>query len=144
MRHLLMQESGKLTDRCPPRFFESPAMSATQSTILVVEDDSIVRMLIVDVLEELEYKVVEADGGEQALEVLQDQTRQINLMMTDVGLPGMDGRELAKEARKLRPALKVLFASGYAESIDVPEDMHMIGKPFSIDQLRDKVKKIID
>ncbi|SDT07190.1 Response regulator receiver domain-containing protein [Pseudomonas sp. Z003-0.4C(8344-21)] len=119
-------------------------MSATQSTILVVEDDAIVRMLIVDVLEELEYRVVEADGGEQALEVLQDQTRQINLMMTDVGLPGMDGRELAKEARKLRPALKVLFASGYAESIDVPEDMHMIGKPFSIDQLRDKVKKIID
>jgi len=144
MRHLLMQESGKLTDRCPPRFFESPAMSATQSTILVVEDDAIVRMLIVDVLEELEYKVVEADGSEQALEVLQDQTQQINLMMTDVGLPGMDGRELAKEARRLRPALKVLFASGYAESIDVPDDMHMIGKPFSIDQLRDQVKKIID
>lgn len=144
MRHLLMQESGDFDRPVSPRFFESPAMSATQSTILVVEDDAIVRMLIVDVLEELEYRVVEADGGEQALEVLQDQTRQINLMMTDVGLPGMDGRELAKEARKLRPALKVLFASGYAESIDVPEDMHMIGKPFSIDQLRDKVKKIID
>lgn len=118
-------------------------MSTNAPTILVVEDDSIVRMLIVDVLEELEYKVVEADGGEQALEVLQDQTQQINLMMTDVGLPGMDGRELAIEARKLRPALKVLFASGYAESIDVPEGMHMIGKPFSIDQLRDKVKHII-
>lgn len=119
-------------------------MSATQPTILVVEDDSIVRMLIVDVLEELEYKVLEADGSDQALEVLRDETKQINLMMTDVGLPGMDGRELAKEARKLRPALEVLFASGYAESIDVPNGMHMIGKPFSIDQLRDKVKKIID
>ncbi|CAB1402461.1 response regulator [Pseudomonas fluorescens] len=119
-------------------------MSATPPTILVVEDDAIVRMLIVDVLEELEYKVLEADGSEQALDVLRDQTKQINLMMTDVGLPGMDGRELAIKARELRPALKVLFASGYAESIAVPEDMHMIGKPFSIDQLRDKVKQIID
>ncbi|MFG6203071.1 response regulator [Pseudomonas retamae] len=119
-------------------------MSATPPTILVVEDDAIVRMLIVDVLEELEYKVLEADGSEQALTVLGAPSEQINLMMTDVGLPGMDGRELAIEARKLRPALKVLFASGYAESIDVPEGMHMIGKPFSIDQLRDKVKAILE
>lgn len=144
MRHLLMQESGHFDRPVSPRFLESPAMSATPPTILVVEDDAIVRMLIVDVLEELEYKVLEADGSEQALEVLQDQTQQINLMMTDVGLPGMDGRELAIKARELRPALEVLFASGYAESIDVPKDMHMIGKPFSIDQLRDKVKQIID
>ncbi|MBV4467829.1 response regulator [Pseudomonas siliginis] len=119
-------------------------MSATPSTILVVEDDSIVRMLIVDVLEELDYKVVEADGSEQALAFLQDQNQQIDLMMTDVGLPGMDGRELAGEARKLRPALPILFASGYAENIDVPSDMHVIGKPFSIDQLRDKVKGILN
>ena len=64
-------------------------------------------------------------------------------MMTDFGLPGMDGRELANKARELRPALPILFASGYAEKIDVPADMHVIGKPFSIDQLRDKVKSII-
>lgn len=119
-------------------------MSATPSTILVVEDDNIVRMLIVDVLEELEFKVLEADGGEHALQVLQDANKHIDLMMTDVGLPGMDGRELATEARKLRPALPILFASGYAESIDVPAGMHVIGKPFSIDQLRDKVKAVLD
>ena len=119
-------------------------MSATSSTILVVEDDNIVRMLIVDVLEELEFKVLEADGSEQALQVLKDATKHIDLMMTDVGLPGMDGRELATKARKLRPDLPILFASGYAESIEVPEDMHVIGKPFSIDQLRDKVRSIIN
>ncbi|MBK5373177.1 response regulator [Pseudomonas sp. TH43] len=118
-------------------------MSANPSTILVVEDDDIVRMLIVDVLEELEFKVLEADGSEQALEELEDPDQQIDLMMTDVGLPGMDGRELANEARKLRPTLPILFASGYAENIDVPADMHVIGKPFSIDQLRDKVKSLI-
>ncbi|MEZ1319746.1 response regulator [Pseudomonas fluorescens] len=119
-------------------------MSATPSTILVVEDDNIVRMLIVDVLEELEFEVLEADGSEQALQVLKDATKHIDLMMTDVGLPGMDGRELATEACKLRPALPILFASGYAESIDVPAGMHVIGKPFSIDQLRDKVKAVLD
>ncbi len=119
-------------------------MSATASTILVVEDDDIVRMLIVDVLEELEFTVLEADGSEQALEILEDPEKHIDLMMTDVGLPGMDGRELANEARKLRPALPILFASGYAESLDVPEGMHIIGKPFSIDQLRDKVQSILD
>ncbi len=117
--------------------------SANASTILVVEDDTIVRMLIVDVLEELEFKVLEADGSEQALEILKDSKQHIDLMMTDVGLPVMDGRELANEARVLRPDLPILFASGYAENIEVPEGMHMIGKPFSIDQLRDKVKDIL-
>ncbi|MNR32834.1 Transcriptional regulatory protein CreB [compost metagenome] len=69
--------------------------------------------------------------------------QHIDLMMTDVGLPGMDGRDLAVETRTLRPALPILFASGYAENIDVPDGMHLIGKPFSIDQLRDKVKGIL-
>ncbi|ROM70332.1 response regulator [Pseudomonas brassicacearum] len=121
----------------------STPVSATQPTILVVEDDDIVRMLIVDVLEELEYQVLEADGCEQALAYLRNDEQLIALMMTDVGLPVMDGRELAKQARSLRPDLAILFASGYAESIDVPEGMAVIGKPFSIDQLRDKVKGIL-
>jgi len=117
--------------------------SANASTILVVEDDAIVRMLIVDVLEELEFKVLEAEGSEQALVMLKDVNQHIDLMMTDVGLPVMDGRELANQARALRPALPILFASGYAENIEVPQGMHLIGKPFSIDQLRDKVKGIL-
>lgn len=117
--------------------------SAKPSIILVVEDDAIVRMLIVDVLEELDFEVLEADGSEQALEILGKPEQRIDLMMTDVGLPGMDGRELANNARILRPSLPILFASGYAETIDVPADMQVIGKPFSIDQLRDKVKGML-
>ena len=117
--------------------------SANASTILVVEDDAIVRMLIVDVLEELEFKVLEADGSEQALVMLKDANQHIDLMMTDVGLPVMDGRELATLARTLRPNLPILFASGYAESIEVPVGMHVIGKPFTIDQLRDKVRSML-
>ncbi|AOE60771.1 response regulator [Pseudomonas corrugata] len=115
----------------------------TAATVLVVEDDDIVRMLIVDVLEELEYQVLEANGCEQALDYLRNLSQPVDLMMTDIGLPVMDGRELARQARLVRPGLPVLFASGYAESIDVPESMAVIGKPFSIDQLRDKVNSIL-
>ncbi|MDX9668482.1 response regulator [Pseudomonas sp. P5_152] len=118
-------------------------MSSTTATILVVEDDAIVRMLIVDVLEELEFKVLEADDGTAALALLKNHDTLIDLLMTDVGLPEMDGRELAARARALRPSLPILFASGYAESLEVPAGMHVIGKPFSIDQLRDKVKGLL-
>ncbi|RBJ64057.1 response regulator [Pseudomonas sp. MWU12-2534b] len=118
-------------------------MSTPASTILVVEDDNIVRMLIVDVLEELAFNVLEADDGESALKILGEQHGVIDFMKIDYRLPCMNGSELAGKARKLRPTLPVLFASGYAENIDVPADMHVIGKPFSIDQLRDKVKRIL-
>ncbi|WP_397453475.1 response regulator [Pseudomonas sp. NA-150] len=116
---------------------------STTSSILVVEDDNIVRMLIVDVLEELEYTVFEAADAEAALSQLRDGNNVIDLLMTDQGLPDMKGIELANAARVLRPTLTVLFASGYAETIEVPAGMHLIGKPFSIDQLRDKVKGIL-
>lgn len=118
-------------------------MPAETSTILVVEDDDIVRMLIVDVLEELEYTVLEAEDGTEALEKLTDSAIHIDLLMTDQGLPDMKGTDLAGQARQIRPQVPVLFASGYAEIIDIPQGMHSIGKPFSIDQLRDKVRLIL-
>ncbi|RJX79592.1 response regulator [Pseudomonas sp. LS-2] len=118
-------------------------MSNPASTILVVEDDNIVRMLVVDVLEELEYTVLEAADAKEALGYLQNDSQTIDLLMTDKGLPDMDGIELAKKARELRPTLPILFASGYAENIDAPAGMQIIGKPFSIDQLRDKVNSIL-
>lgn len=111
--------------------------------LLVVEDDDIVRMLMVDVLDELGYETLEANCAHAALTILEDPDQSLALLMTDVGLPDMRGEELAARARALRPTLPVLFASGYAESLDVPEGMHMIGKPFSIDQLRDKVSAIL-
>ena len=113
------------------------------STILVVEDDAIVRMLIVDVLEELEFTVLEAADAGEALAQVQNTDQIIDLMMTDVGLPDMDGKQLATKVRELRATLPILFASGYAENINVPDGMQVIGKPFSIDQLRDKVKSML-
>ncbi len=119
-------------------------MSAVAPTILVVEDDAIVRMLIVDVLQELEFQVLEAANGTLALQLVEDSGQKINLMMTDVGLPDMKGDELATKVRALHPSLPILFATGNAENIDVPAGMQVIGKPFSIDQLRDKVKSMLD
>jgi CheY-like chemotaxis protein len=100
-------------------------------------------MLVVDVLEELEYTVLEAADAKEALGYLQNDSQTIDLLMTDKGLPDMDGIELAKKARELRPTLPILFASGYAENIDAPAGMQIIGKPFSIDQLRDIVNSIL-
>ncbi|NIF18833.1 response regulator [Pantoea sp. Cy-639] len=111
--------------------------------LLVVEDDDIVRMLIVEVLDELGFTAIEAQDAAAALQILEDPGQPLDLLMTDVGLPDMRGDELAGKAREVRPLLPVLFASGYAENVTVPEGMHLIGKPFGIDQLRDKVKAIL-
>lgn len=138
-----MEEAGLNSRLYLSPFLGIPFMSAVTSTILVVEDDAIVRMLIVDVLEELEFSVLEAADAEEALAVVQNDGQTIDLMMTDVGLPDMDGKQLASKVRELRPTLPILFASGYAENIDVPAGMQVIAKPFSIDQLRDKVKSML-
>jgi DNA-binding response OmpR family regulator len=125
-------------------FQESLSMSeAKPVTILVVEDDAIVRMLIVDVLEELEYQVLEAADKAEALVVLEDATQALGLMMTDVGLPDGDGVQLASQAQALRTGLPVLIASGYADSVKNPLGTEVLGKPFSIDQLRVKVRAML-
>ncbi|MBF8675771.1 response regulator [Pseudomonas fulva] len=112
-------------------------------SLLVVEDDDIVRMLMVEFLEDLSYTVIEAQDAETALKVLENPDQTLELMITDVGLPHMNGHDLATRARSLRPTLPVLFASGYGEHVDVPEGMYNIGKPYSIDQLRETVESIL-
>ncbi len=125
-----------------------PSLSPQGSCICVVEDELIVRMLIVDHLEELGYHVVEADNASQALEML-SKGRPVDLLITDVGLPGMDGRQLASEARKLSPDLPILFATGYADgavnrSDLVGRGMDMVGKPFDIDDLAEKIGALLE
>lgn len=121
--------------------------SPTGQRILLVEDSDVVRMLTVEVLEELDYSVIEASEAQQALQILHSD-EHIDLLMTDIGLPGMNGQELAIAARQLRPDLKVLFASGYAESVEIDKNepstrTDIIGKPFSLDALRDKVQGML-
>ena len=118
-------------------------------TVLVVDDEPTVRMLMSDVLSEGGYTVIEAEDGPSAMRFLQSDAR-IHLLITDVGLPGgMNGRQLADAARTSRPNLKVLFVTGFAENAAVgnghlPPGMALITKPFLVGDLANKVSEIID
>jgi signal transduction histidine kinase/ActR/RegA family two-component response regulator len=112
-------------------------------SVLFVEDDASVRMLIRDVLQELGYFPIEAAEPESALPILASNQR-IDLLISDVGLPGMNGRQLAEVARKHRPQLPILFITGYAENAAIRagflgSNMAMIMKPFAIDSLAAKI-----
>jgi PAS domain S-box-containing protein len=116
-------------------------------TVLVVEDEPVVRSLIVEVLEDLGYRTLEAADGPAGLKLLQSKQR-IDLLVTDVGLPGLNGRQLADAARERRRDLKVLFITGYAENATLAAGfldpgMQMITKPFAVDALAQKISSII-
>ncbi len=117
-------------------------------TVLVVDDESNIRTLINEVLEELGYEVLQAEQGAAGLQILES-TRRIDLLVTDVGLPGgMNGRQLADAALVRRPDLKVLFITGYAESAVIGEGrleagMHILTKPFSMETLGWRIREII-
>ncbi|MFG3448408.1 response regulator [Stenotrophomonas sp. NPDC047960] len=107
--------------------------------ILLVDDTDSVRMMVREMLVEVGYQVVEATNSQQALLELHS-TRAVDLLLSDVGLPGMNGRDLADAARALRPALPVLFITGYTESAAVRneflgEGMSLLPKPFSVHEL---------
>jgi CheY-like chemotaxis protein len=115
-------------------------------TVLVVDDDPNIRMLLAEVLEELGYNVIEAEDAAQGLAVLQSGSA-IDLLITDVGLPGgMNGRQMAEAARDARPGLKILFITGYAEKSaadDAQPGTYTMAKPFALDALANRIKTII-
>jgi PAS domain S-box-containing protein len=118
-------------------------------TVLVIDDEPTVRMLMVEVLEESGYAIIEAADGPAGLKILQSDAR-VDLLVTDVGLPGgMNGRQVADAARATRPDLKVLFVTGYAENAAVGNGlldagMQVITKPFTITALGNKVREMIE
>ena len=118
-------------------------------TVLVVDDEPTVRMLITDILEDLGYAAVEAGDSATGLKVLQSDVR-IDLLVTDVGLPGgMNGRQMADAARTHRPDLKVLFITGYAENAilsngTLPPGMAVVTKPFAMDNMAARIRSMIE
>ena len=118
-------------------------------TVLVIEDEPTIRMLIVEVLEDAGYKALQAWDGPAGMKILQS-SAQIDLLITDVGLPGgMNGRQIADAARVVRRGLKVLFITGYAENAAIGNGildtgMHIVTKPFAIDDLSRKIREIIE
>ncbi len=117
-------------------------------TVLVIDDEPVVRMLVVDVLEELGYAALEASDGPEGLKVLQSKAR-VDLLISDVGLPGgLNGRQVADAARALRPDLKVLFITGYAENAvlnngHLEHGMHVVTKPFAVEDLARRIRAIL-
>jgi len=117
-------------------------------TVLVVDDEPSVRMLVTEALEDLGYTAIEATDSVTGLKVLQSDVR-IDLLITDVGLPGgMNGRQMADAGRERRPALKVLFITGYAENAALGDGrlapgMHVLTKPFAMDALGTRIRDLI-
>ncbi|MDB5661766.1 MAG: domain S-box protein [Sphingomonas bacterium] len=125
-----------------------PQGSSQREVVLVVEDEAAVRALVVDVLEDLGYRAIEAADGPAGLKLLEGDLA-IDLLVTDVGLPGLNGRQLADAARMGRPDLKILFMTGYAENAAIAggflePGMEMITKPFAIEALAQRIREIID
>ena len=141
-----------------PRFIGEPQTQAPLNptllpfanageTVLIVEDDPAVRVLVSAVLKELGYGFIEAGDANTAVPIIESEQR-IDLMISDVGLPGMNGRQLAEIGRQIRPELKVLFITGYAEHAAVrggflDPGMQLITKPFTFDLLTATVREMI-
>ena len=142
-RHLGEAESGEPV----PELAGAPRAEQGE-TVLVVDDEPTVRMLVTEVLEDLGYTAIEAADGASGLKVLQSDVR-IDLLVTDVGLPGgVNGRQVADAARVTRPDLKVLFITGYAENAVVSHGhldpgMHVLTKPFAMEALASRIKELI-
>jgi CheY-like chemotaxis protein len=137
----MVEDAGAASSAADPRRAEDG------ETVLVIEDETSVRELVVDVLNDLGYRALEAGDGPAGLQILQSLDR-VDLLVTDVGLPGMNGRQVAEAAREQRPDLKVLFITGYAENAAMANGflapgMEMVTKPFAIDALAARIRDMI-
>ncbi len=148
VRLYLPRFAGVLDDGAEPVLPE-PTSSGRGETVLVIDDEPTVRMLIMEVVEEAGYVAIEAGDGPAGLKVLESDIR-VDLLITDFGLPGgMNGRQVATAARLGRPDLKVLFVTGYAESTAVEAGyldpgMQLLTKPFVMTTLANKIREMID
>ncbi|HEY2403567.1 MAG TPA: response regulator, partial [Steroidobacteraceae bacterium] len=132
---------------------ESPPLDAVArgagETILVAEDDAGVRGYVVEALRELNYSVMDADDAVAALAIITEADLQIDLLITDVVMPGMNGRELADRARVLMPNIRVLFMTGYSQDAIVHQGrfdpgIELLEKPFRSESLAVRVRAILD
>ena len=127
---------------------ERPKDLTGKGKILLVEDEEAVRMFAARALRNKGYTVLEADCGEAALDQFNEENGEIDLLVSDVVMPQMDGPTLVREVRQQRPDLKVIFISGYAEdafrrNLDPDSEFELLPKPFSLKQLAGRVKDII-
>ncbi|MGE5180028.1 MAG: PAS domain S-box protein [Bacteroidota bacterium] len=138
---------GEVAEAGRPALEPGPAPGGTE-TILVVEDDEMIRSLIRDILESTGYRVLVADDPESGMKAISEQ-EEIHLLLTDLILPGMSGRELVDKVSELKPDLRVLFMSGYSDEAVarhgiLEPGLAFLQKPFSRDALVRKVREVLD
>ena len=130
-----------------PEIAEPPS-DARLETVLLVEDEGGIRALVRKILRRQGYEVLEAAGGEEAIRTALSHIGRIDLLLTDVMMPGINGRELADRLRQTMPHLRVLFISGYTNerslySAELPEGTEFLQKPFTLTTLLEKVRKVL-
>ncbi|MEW5685146.1 MAG: CHASE domain-containing protein [Pseudomonadota bacterium] len=149
VRILLPRWTGEALARDPRAAVDTPLVRAVNGeTVLVVEDEADVRRLSVETLRELGYAVVEAAEAGEALKLLAD-TARVDMLFTDIVMPGLNGFQLAERARELRPGLKVLLTTGYAHGAATGADANAaalptLAKPFTLDQLARRTREVLD
>ncbi|HYB08992.1 MAG TPA: PAS domain-containing protein [Alphaproteobacteria bacterium] len=144
-RHMSEGETAGISVKADAR---EPRDLTGVGTVLLVEDEDAVRLFSARALRNKGYKVLEASSGESALDVLKKASGPIDLLITDIVMPRMDGPSLIKIVRKERPSIKIICISGYAEDgfrkhLDASADIHFLPKPFSLQQLAGKVKEVM-
>jgi CheY-like chemotaxis protein len=117
--------------------------------VLVVEDDPLIRELLREVLASLGYQVIEAGSGTEALQKAASQKERIDLLLTDVVMPGMNGRELADALRRERPGLRILYLSGYTQDILIRQGVlergaALVQKPLTTGILAQTIRRVLD
>jgi CheY-like chemotaxis protein len=126
-----------------------PGVLSGAETILLVEDEPGVRQLVREMLHRLGYTILEAGGGPDALRIFDQHQGSIDLLLTDVIMPQMSGRELAERLRLRQPSLKVLYVSGYTDDMlahhgMLEPDVFLLPKPFAPDELAKKLREVLD
>jgi signal transduction histidine kinase len=127
---------------------DAPPLGSGDKSVLVIDDEPVIRMLVVDALEEMGFDCAEAGDGPEGLAIL-ERAERIDLLITDVGLPGgLNGRQVADRARELRPDLKVLFITGYAENAalnhgHIGPGTRVLTKPFSVSELTSRIESLL-
>lgn len=144
--YLRCSEEGGTTDEPGS---DEVALQGGVETVLVVEDDSSVRELVTETLQELGYVVLQAENGNTALEMCRTRVQPIDLVLTDVIMPEMSGRELVEKLRECRQDFRVLYMSGYMDEIvsgrgGLGPGAHLIRKPFSMEQLAAQVRQALE
>jgi CheY-like chemotaxis protein len=148
VRIYLPRHQGEADEEQEQTMLSDAPRAEAGETVLIVDDEPSVRMLVTDVLEELGYAAIEAADGVAGLKLLESDMR-IDLLITDVGLPGgVNGRQMADAARRVRPKLRVLFITGYAENASIGNGrlapgMHVMVKPFGMEMLASRIRAII-